>query len=195
LNIGYFDALTSSYFKITQDGRKLFFPWGIFGRGYVIASQDYKQLQHQVKIYTIVSPVLIIVAAALFQRLNVAVAIGVLLTMFYIVWAQYLTRDLQISNERLSLQDSMTSQARTHSTVGLWALEIIFAWVCLWALLLSLSNRTTGSSRSTRSPFSDCARRYLRAGSSFGGAREVRPTQNIDYLPAQACRVIALVPV
>ena len=43
--MGYFDALTSSYFKTTPDGRKLFFPWGVLGRGYTIDSeQDYERL-------------------------------------------------------------------------------------------------------------------------------------------------------
>ena len=35
---GYFNALTSGYFKTGADGRKLFFPWGIFGSGYAIPS-------------------------------------------------------------------------------------------------------------------------------------------------------------
>ena len=30
------DALTSGYFKTAPDGRKLFFPWGVLGRGYTI---------------------------------------------------------------------------------------------------------------------------------------------------------------
>jgi hypothetical protein len=36
--MGYFDALTSNAFKTAPDGRKLFFPWGVLGRGYVLAS-------------------------------------------------------------------------------------------------------------------------------------------------------------
>ena len=77
--MGYFDALTSSYFKTAQDGRKLFFPWGPLGRGYVIASErDYKRLQRQVKVYTGVSLVLIIGAVA-FQGFLAALAIGALL--------------------------------------------------------------------------------------------------------------------
>jgi hypothetical protein len=28
---GYFRALTSTYFKVHDDGRKLFFPWGALG--------------------------------------------------------------------------------------------------------------------------------------------------------------------
>lgn len=122
--MGYFDALTSSYFKTAQDGRKLFFPWGALGRGYAIPSaQDYKRLQRQVKAYTIVSLVLIIGAVVL--QIYFGLVIAALLIVFYMIWTRYLLRGLQPSDERLSLQDSMTSQARMHSAVSLWLLEIV----------------------------------------------------------------------
>ena len=110
--MGYFDALTSGYFKTAPDGRKLFFPWGVLGRGYAIDSeQDYERLRRQVKAYTIVSLVLIVAVTAL-QAYVGAVVIGALLIAFYLGWMRYLLRGLYPSDERLSLQDSMTSQAR-----------------------------------------------------------------------------------
>ena len=46
--MGYFDALTSGYFKTTPEGRKLFFPWGVLGRAYAIDSQqDYERLRRR----------------------------------------------------------------------------------------------------------------------------------------------------
>ena len=48
--------------------------------------------------------------------------IGALLIASYLRWMRYLLRGLQASDERLSLQDSMTSQARAHSVTGLWLL-------------------------------------------------------------------------
>ena len=59
--MGYFDALTSGYFKTAPDGRKLFFPWGVLGpRLHHRLEQDYERLRRQVKAYTIVSLVLIV---------------------------------------------------------------------------------------------------------------------------------------
>jgi Ca2+/Na+ antiporter len=122
--MGYFDAWTSSCFKTTQDGRKLFFPWGVWGRGYVVASeQDYERLRRQVKAYMVVAVVPIIVTAAL-QAYVGALVIVVLLVAFYLVWMRFLLRGLRPSDERLSVQDSMTAQARAHSAAGLWFLEI-----------------------------------------------------------------------
>jgi len=50
--VGYFDAVTSSSFKTTEDGRRLFFPWGTLGRGYVIGSdKEFGRLRSCVKAY------------------------------------------------------------------------------------------------------------------------------------------------
>ena len=37
--MGDFDAVISTYFKSTPEGRRLFFPRGHLGRGYAIASE------------------------------------------------------------------------------------------------------------------------------------------------------------
>ncbi len=34
--MGYFDGLTSGSFKTAEDGRRLFFPWGVLGSGYAL---------------------------------------------------------------------------------------------------------------------------------------------------------------
>ena len=58
--MGYFDGLTSGSFKTAQDGRRLFFPWGVLGSGYAIASeQDYQRLRRQVKAYMVAMLVLV----------------------------------------------------------------------------------------------------------------------------------------
>ena len=66
-----------------------------------------------------------------------AVVLGALLIAFYLGWMRYLLRGLQASDERLSLQDSMTSQARAHSVTGLWLLQIgALAFVALGIFIL-----------------------------------------------------------
>jgi hypothetical protein len=108
--MSYFDFLTSGYFKTEPDGRKLFFPWGVLGRGYAIASeQDFQRLQRQIKIYMVVSLVLVLGSASLEGDLF-GLAVATLLIGFYAVWSQYLLRGLQRSDERLSLQEAMASR-------------------------------------------------------------------------------------
>ena len=59
--MGYFDALTSSAFKTTPDGRRLFFPWGALGHGYEIGpEQDYETLRRRIKLWIVVALVLIL---------------------------------------------------------------------------------------------------------------------------------------
>jgi hypothetical protein len=59
--MGYFDALSSASFKTSHDGRRLFFPWGVLGRGYVIEyEQDAKRIEQEIKIFMIVALILII---------------------------------------------------------------------------------------------------------------------------------------
>ena len=170
--MGYFDALTSGYFKTAPDGRKLFFPWGVLGRGYTIDSeQDYERLRRQVKAYTIVSLVLIVGVTAL-QAYVGAVVIGALLIAFYLGWMRYLLRGLRSSDERLSLQDSMTLQARAHSPTGLWLLQIgALVFVALGIFILVV-DPATGSLRLARSSLSGSARASRRACSCCGGARQ-----------------------
>jgi hypothetical protein len=123
--MGYFDALTSSSFKTAPDGSQVFFPWGVMGRGYVIPSQqDYERLRQQLKTYMIVIMVLIIGTVAS-QQYIAAFVVAAGLIIFHQMWIRYQLRGLQRSDERLTVNDSFTTQARTHSLAGLWLLEII----------------------------------------------------------------------
>jgi len=129
--MGYFEGLTSSSFKTTQDGRRLFFPWAVLGGGYIITSeQDYQQLRQQVKVYLIVSLVGTL-AVASFQGYIVSLFVMALSLTFYAFWMWHLLRRLEVSDERLTLQESMTSGAQGHGMVVLWLLEVVsLAFVC-----------------------------------------------------------------
>ena len=123
--MGYFDALTSSYFKTAADGRKLFFPWGVLGRGYVLGlDRDYERLRRQLKTYIVLALVVIIGSVALQIPFAAIVTTGLLIVPYF-VWVSYRLRSLQPSDERLSWRESLTSQAVTHGPVVLWSLEIV----------------------------------------------------------------------
>lgn len=132
--MGYFDALTSASFKTAADGSRLFFPYGIWGRGYAIPSeQDYGRLQRQLKTYYAVMFTLIIGGSLLVRIIDLSllqtyVAEGVVVAVllgFHQVWMRSVRRRLQPSNEALSLQESLTTQARLAGPAVLWSLEII----------------------------------------------------------------------
>jgi Ca2+/Na+ antiporter len=122
---GYFNALTAGYFKTGADGREVFFPWGVWGRGYAIPSeQRYESMHRQLKIYMIAIMVLIIAPiAAQFYITGFIVAAALML--FYVAWVPLLKRGLEPSEERMSVRGNMATQARIHHAGVLWALEIM----------------------------------------------------------------------
>lgn len=122
--MGYFDGLTSGSFKITEDGRKLFFPWGYLGRGYAIASdEDYNRLRLHIKVYLIVA--LTVIVGSAFLRAKVSpIGLGGVLIGSYVVWMLFQVRHLQPANESLSFQESMTARGVAFGPTVLWLLEI-----------------------------------------------------------------------
>lgn len=127
-DMGYFRGLTSSSFKTTEDGRRLFYPWGVLGRGYLVGSEEnYGRLRKQMKTYIVVSVVLIIVAPSLFRGFNLGVsaALAGVCLAFYLTWMCILLPSLNATDEGLSLKESMTSQARAHGPIVLWLLTIV----------------------------------------------------------------------
>jgi hypothetical protein len=123
--MGYFDGLTSGSFKTTREGRRFFFPWGVLGRGYAIASEsDYLRLRAQVKAYMVATLVLAI-GSGMYDPYLGPLAALVPLIGFYLVWMWRVLPRLKRSDEKLSLQESMASQAHAHGPVVLWLLEIV----------------------------------------------------------------------
>ncbi len=121
---GYLDRMISGYFKTAQDGRKLFYPWGPLGSGYVIASEkDYTRVAGSLKTYIVVLTALTIGAFSLAGYLSALVMLpGAII--FYFFWKPYLVRGLQPSEEKLSLRESYTNQALARSPKELWSWEI-----------------------------------------------------------------------
>jgi hypothetical protein len=133
--MGYFDALASSSFKTTEDGRRLFFPWGTLGRGYAIPSEaEFERLRRGVKAYLAISLPLIILAVTWKRFLGGSVLLPLLIVP-YALWARSQCRRLQPTEEKLTLSE--TGQA--HGTVELWLLELAaLAFVGAGALILVL---------------------------------------------------------
>ncbi len=51
---GYFDGSASALFKKTEDGRVIFYPWGVLGSGYEIPTdQRYREIRQFVKLLRI----------------------------------------------------------------------------------------------------------------------------------------------
>jgi hypothetical protein len=124
-SMGYFDTLDSGSFKTAADGRTLFFPFGVFGRGYEVATErDCASLRWQVKAWLIGGIISAVGALELLGNGPGLVA-GAALIALYHGWAWYVIRGMRRSEERLSLRENLTTQARAQNPVLLWAAEIV----------------------------------------------------------------------
>ena len=122
--MGYFDGLTSGSFKTARDGRKLFFPWGYLGRGYVLASeQDAERLRGKLKAYYVVMLVAIVATSGSHAFILSAV-IAALAIVFYAIWARRQVAGLQPADEAMSFREASASQARAYGARRLWFLEV-----------------------------------------------------------------------
>jgi hypothetical protein len=115
----YVDTFASYSFK-EVNGRLLFFPWGAFGRGYVIPDeQRYLQIRSRVnrnlQVSLFVAAVMIPLGAA--HPVLLVPAIGLWYLQY---WAQVraLTKDLAVTNERLTLAEGYSAQLKAFSNQG-----------------------------------------------------------------------------
>jgi hypothetical protein len=126
--MGYFSALSGSAFKTAGNGRKLFFPWGILGHGYVVASEtDFLRLRMQITIFMISALALTVASVAMLdlaQAYLVSAVVTPAIVVFYAGWMTCLLPRLDVSDEYLSLEESMVAQALGHNAATLWLLEI-----------------------------------------------------------------------
>ena len=120
----YSDLLTTGYIKTGADGRKIFYPWGIFGRGYVFPSDAASErLNDLLKIYTVIALSIILPVAAP-GHYFAAVILTALSLVFYVVWTSFEVRKLQRTDEKLAYSEGMTNMARLMPGWLLWICEI-----------------------------------------------------------------------
>ena len=129
--MGYFEAIAASSFTTDSEGRRLFFPWGVFHKGYVVPTEaDYLRLRETlIRTYQIIIPATV-APIVLFRRWMPWVAFGlplillVAFTIGYPIWVLRVTAGWSFSAERLSIRQSLANGAQHQSRVLLWFLLI-----------------------------------------------------------------------
>jgi hypothetical protein len=122
--MGYFRGLAEASFKDSIDGHKLFYPWGIFGKGYVLPSPaHYEKLRDFLtRMYMGVLP-LIVVTVCVDMRLNLGLL--ALYCLWYWWFAKSQTADLKVSPEKLKISESTANSARGHNLGVLLVLLVV----------------------------------------------------------------------
>jgi len=142
--MGYFDGLTSGSFKTAHDGKKLFFPWGYLGRGYVLASdEDAERMRRQLKAYYVVTLVAI-VATSGSRAFVLSAAVAGLAIVCYAIWVRRQLAGLQPASEAMSFGESAQAQARAYGSRRLWLLEassLLFVAIGVFIYVAEPANR------------------------------------------------------
>jgi hypothetical protein len=117
----YSDALFAGLIKTAADGRRIFYPWGVLGSGYVVTScDDEERLKTSVAIH-LVAVVILMAIGQLWMGFAGALVAGALAIAAYVVWLKRTTAALQPSSERLSLSEAYRAQAIAQGAARLWS--------------------------------------------------------------------------
>ena len=116
----YTDLLTTGCIKTGADGRKIFYPWGMLGNGYIIPSNDeYERLNDLLKVYMVVALLFILPSAVPGSDLA-ATIVAALALVFYWVWMRFELPGLQRTEEKLTYREGITNLARLLPGWLLW---------------------------------------------------------------------------
>jgi hypothetical protein len=138
--MGYFDALTSAAFKTAADGRRLFYPYGILGRGYILPSDtEYEKLQRSYKTVVVIGFVIIISAVFLFSIPLLMLPLLVGFIIGYMLWARARCRNLEQASEKLTYGEALKNET-IHLSLGLlWFFEVLSILLILWGVVILIA--------------------------------------------------------
>jgi hypothetical protein len=133
----YSDLLTTGCIKTGADGRKIVYPWGRYGNGYIIPSNDaYERLNDLLKIYIVVGIWLLLPITIPGQYAFAAIIMALWLALYWI-WMRFELRGLERTQERLTFREGFTNIARLMPRWLLWV-EVTLAVVLVASAILTL---------------------------------------------------------
>jgi hypothetical protein len=131
----FFNQIINSSFKKDSNGRTVYFPFGIFGMGYIVSSENEK---HKIEYF---------IKRILFISFSLIIGIGVgagwifsfLLLPIIAIWHYFaikrITNTLELSNEKLIYGESLKQASIDYSFEKLWFLFILCDLVVLFCII------------------------------------------------------------
>ena len=136
--MGYFDGLTDACFKTDDEGRILFYRCGIFEKGYILPDEAKKQqIRRFVKLYYMVSLPAIFATGIIVGWVYSFSSLPLFFLWYFFVTARLL-KGLAVTGEKMTLQESYSSSAKSHNIVTLWLMLIFSIFFVLGGLALVL---------------------------------------------------------
>src|ERR1700681_2027229 len=137
----YFDGLTDAKFKTDAEGRLLFYPWGILGKGYVLPDESRKQqVRRFVRLsYIVFWPVMI--GTMIFIGWIFSFVVLFFLFLWYYFETSRFLEGLSATGEKLSLSESYKNSAKSHNMATLWILLIFSVLFVLSGFAILVHNK------------------------------------------------------
>lgn len=120
--MNYFESIADSYFKKSNEGKDVFYPWGVLGKGYIIPTEEKAiELRKSFKKGGIISLLFVYFTLYMGKAFGLPVAAGflILYTFVYYIYVQTITRHMEKTSERLTLMESYFNMSRSLSWLNL----------------------------------------------------------------------------
>ncbi len=142
--MGYFDELAEGSFKKDANGDTLFYPWGVAGKGYIVEPERvHKRIRNFINIFLMTMiPIGIVgfvvwLLYGVYLSIMILIALGIPYIGWYIVVIRMMTSGLAYAGESLTVSESYSNSAKSHSLARLiWLIagNLIFVVVGFWML-------------------------------------------------------------
>jgi hypothetical protein len=118
--MGYLDELGRTVVKVTADGRRVYSPWGSFGRTYKISTRAHQRAVG----WTIVSQIALFAVAGFSCAIAGWYALPVIpaVLVAFILIVRRTTRDMKPSATDITAVEEMEDAARKFGAFGIWTM-------------------------------------------------------------------------
>ena len=135
--MGYFDGLASGIIKKDKDNNPVYYPWGVFGKGYVLPNAERETaIKNMVILFYQITFGLLLIHLFLLKNILILTLLVVGLVIWFLVKSKQLTKDCPISDEKLTLKEGYTNSAKAHNKTVLWILFGVSVLFTLGAIAL-----------------------------------------------------------
>jgi len=140
--MGFFEGWAGKYFKKDATGRSVYYPWGFAGKGYILPDAEKEaHVRKSLKFEQKVTLLAFLCAGVFMHWLPVACALAGLYLWSYAMNAR-LVRGLQVSDERLTMRESFSGQARTTGPRTLWIFFSVSVLAAIGAVAIPVFKKT-----------------------------------------------------
>lgn len=142
--MGYFEGLASGSLKKDKEGRTVFYPMGILGKGRILPDEATESSVRAflVRYYQVTLPVVIVLG--MFAHWALVMAAAIALMVWFHMGTKALIKNCPISHDKLTLKEGYTNSAASHNSTTLWILTVCSALFVFGGLFMLLSAPATG---------------------------------------------------